>query len=162
MSKPLLSPQITSDERPYLCRLGARLREVREEVGLSRAAVADRTGLNLKTLYRIEIGARRTRQRTLSVIAEVLVDQPGDLVHELMRLGGPAIAHESSWAERIETRRLKRLRRIQVLEAREVYAAERAALEARWPERTATHLQFRAAMRTVDMAFRVLRRLGEL
>jgi transcriptional regulator with XRE-family HTH domain len=127
----LLSRPVTVDERPCLLALGGRLKAAREGAGWTRAQLADATGLNRKTIWRIEVGARRTRVRTLSVIAAVITDSPEELVSELIELGGSAIAAESPYVDRIERRRLRRVRRIEVLAKRESYALERAALEAR-------------------------------
>ena len=161
-SKPLRSAPITERERPYLVALGTRLHAAREAAGVSRAELADRTGLNAKTIWRIEAGTRRTRKRTLRIIASEITDPGEDLAQQLINIGGPAIALESPFVERIERRRARRLRRIQVLAEREEYAAERAALEATWAERTASHLRFRAAMRLIDTSLLQLRRLRML
>ena len=84
------------------------------------------------------------------------------LADELVALCGPALAPESSYVERVEARRVRRLRRTKVLQARELYAAQRAAIEAEWAARRASHLRFRAALRLFESSFRALRRLGHL
>lgn len=158
----LLSVPVTVDERPRLMALGRRLKAAREDAGWTRAQLADATGLNRKTIWRIEVGARRTRVRTLAVIAEMITDCPEGLVSELTELGGSAIAPESPYVDRIERRRLRRVRRVEVHAQREAYATERAAVEARWAAQTASHLRFRATMRLIDWSFRQLRRLDYL
>ena len=67
MGSRLLSVPVTADERPYVMALGRRLKAVREDAGWTRAQLADATGLNRKTIWRIEVGARRARVRTLAV-----------------------------------------------------------------------------------------------
>jgi transcriptional regulator with XRE-family HTH domain len=158
----MLSLPVTDDERPRLMALGSCLRAAREEAGWTRAQLADATGLNRKTIWRIEWGARRTRFRTLAAIAQLISDSPEELVSELIELSGSAIAAESPYVDRIERRRLRRVRRIEVLAQRRANAVERAALEARWEARTESHLRFRATMRLIDMSFRELERFGYL
>jgi transcriptional regulator with XRE-family HTH domain len=160
--RPLLSAPINDGELTYLLALGQRLRAAREDAGWTRAQVADATGLNRKTVWRIEVGARRTRVRTLAVMAECITDSPEELVSELTELGGSSIAPESQYVDRVERRRLRRLRRIEVLAEREAYALERAALEARWAARRESHFRFREAMGMIDVSFTLLRRLGHL
>jgi transcriptional regulator with XRE-family HTH domain len=156
----LLSAPVTVDEHPRLMVLGRRLKVAREDAGWTRAQLADATGLNRKTIWRIEVGARRTRVRTLALMAQLIVDSPEELVRELIELGGSAIAPESPYVDRIERRRLRRVRRIKVMATREAYAVERAAMETRWAARTESHLRFRAAMQLIDLSFRELKRIG--
>ena len=162
VSRPLLGERINEVERPGLEALGQRLQAAREDAGLTRAKLADAVGMNRKSIWRIEVGARRTRVRTLAAMAQVIGGSPEELVGELIELGGSAIAPESLYVDRIERRRLRRARRIEVLAQREAYVLERAALEARWAARTESHLRFRAAMRLIDVSFRELRRIGHL
>jgi hypothetical protein len=95
-------------------------------------------------------------------MAECITDSPEELVSELTELGGSSIAPESQYVDRVERRRLRRLRRIEVLAEREAYALERAALEARWAARRESHFRFREAMGMIDVSFTLLRRLGHL
>jgi transcriptional regulator with XRE-family HTH domain len=162
LSRPLLSEPINEVARPSLKALGRRLQAAREGAGWTRAEVADAIGMNRKSIWRIEVGARRTRVRTLAVIAQVISDSPDELVSQLTALGGSAIAHESRYVDRIETRRLRRVRRIEVLAQRDAYARERAAIEAEWAARTESHLRFRAAMQLFERSFRELQRIGYL
>jgi transcriptional regulator with XRE-family HTH domain len=145
-----------------MSRLGSRLRAKRCDAGLSRLAVARLTGLNPKTIYRIEAGERRTRARAIAIMATAISDDADRLTRELIAAAGPALAEESKYLDRVEGRRIRRVRRGELLEQRAVYAAERAELEAEWAARTERHLAFRANLRLFDIAFRALRRLGAL
>ena len=56
---------------------GARLRELRREHGLSQEKLADRAGISLTTVGRLERQARATcRGRTLARLAAALHEQP--------------------------------------------------------------------------------------
>ena len=92
MSSRSLSAPITDAERPRLMAIGRRLKAAREGAGWTRAELADATGLNRKTLWRIEVGTRRTRARTLAAIANVISDSPEKLVSEFTELRGSALA----------------------------------------------------------------------
>ena len=104
-------------ETPHLLALGSALRSLRGHAGLSQAAVADLTGMNLRSISRIEAGQRRTRRSTLArILAALLNEDPnlGDIDHlldGLIRRAGPALAAESAYQERIEARRARRERR---------------------------------------------------
>lgn len=104
-------------ETPHLLALGSALRSLRGHAGLSQAAVADLTGMNLRSISRIEAGQRRTRRSTLArILAALLNENPslGDIDHlldGLIRRAGPALAEESPHRERIEARRARRERR---------------------------------------------------
>lgn len=104
-------------ERPHLAELGAALRTLRQHAGLSRAVLADRTGMNLRSISRIETAERRTRRSTLARLLSALVNEDetlGDmdyLLDGLVRRAGPALAPESPYQERIEARRLRREKR---------------------------------------------------
>lgn len=153
---------LTDPERPLLRRMGRRLREIREDAGCTRHEVAEETGLNEQSIYRIEVGLRRTRRSTLRVLAGFLAEDPDALTDELVETAGSALADESPYSARIAKRRARRLRRIGVLAQRDEYWRQRATLEAEWGQRAARHAAFRADMRSFDVAFRVLRRLGVL
>lgn len=84
------------------------------------------------------------------------VPQPRGVV----QMAGPALASESPYRAPIARRRLRRLRRIDVHAQRDDYWRQRATLEAQWRERAERHADFRATMRSVELPFRVLRRLG--
>jgi transcriptional regulator with XRE-family HTH domain len=104
-------------ERPHLAELGAALRTLRQQAGLSRAVLAGRTGMNPRSIGRIESGERRTRQSTLTGILTALVKEDNTLgemdylLDGLVRRAGPALAPESPYRDRIEARRERRDKR---------------------------------------------------
>jgi transcriptional regulator with XRE-family HTH domain len=108
---------IESDEVPYLVALGCRVRELRGRAELTQAKLADLAGLSVSTVGRIEAGARRTRRSTLGRIvaavarADPSLGEPEPLVDSLAGLGGPALAPESVFADRIARRRERRARK---------------------------------------------------
>ncbi len=109
MTSRLLSRPIAPNEQSLFDRLGERLKSLRLDRGLSRQALADLTGLNPQTIYRIERGRRRTRSRTLGVIVSAL-GYDGQIRSEIEALAGEALAPESTFAQRVERRRHRRLR----------------------------------------------------
>ncbi|MGW5315119.1 helix-turn-helix domain-containing protein [Nocardia thailandica] len=54
-----------------LRRLAAMLRELRERAGLSKEEVSARTGINVTTLYRIEMAQARPQRRTLGAMLDL-------------------------------------------------------------------------------------------
>ncbi|MBW0272210.1 DNA-binding protein [Nocardia sp. MH4] len=54
-----------------LRRLAAMLRELRETAGLSKEDVSARTGINVTTLYRIEMAQARPQRRTLGAMLDL-------------------------------------------------------------------------------------------
>jgi transcriptional regulator with XRE-family HTH domain len=54
-----------------LRRLAAELRRLRAEAGLTREDVAERTGINEATLYRIETAKARPQARTLTALLDI-------------------------------------------------------------------------------------------
>jgi len=59
---------------------GAGLRAAREAAGLSRGALAARSGVSAATIYRIELGGRdRPFPHTVHRLAVALAVAPGDL-----------------------------------------------------------------------------------
>ncbi|GGK42540.1 helix-turn-helix domain-containing protein [Nocardia camponoti] len=54
-----------------LRRLAAMLRELREAAGLSKEDVSARTGINVTTLYRIEMAQARPQRRTLGAMLDL-------------------------------------------------------------------------------------------
>lgn len=107
--RPLEEPEL-----PHLRELGSALRHLREHVGLSRAALADATGMHPRSISRIEAGERRTRRSTLTRLLTALINHEGSLgdidylLEGLIRRAGPALAEESPHHERIEARRARR------------------------------------------------------
>lgn len=112
MTQPCLRV-IEDHERPALEALGAELRVERLRAGYNRPAFAKVVQLSPRHLSRLESGERRTRASTLLRIASALterLDVDRDTLHaQLLALGGEAIAPESSYPERVESRRLARL-----------------------------------------------------
>jgi transcriptional regulator with XRE-family HTH domain len=108
---------IENHEKPHLAELGTALRTLRQHAGLSRAVLADRTGMHPRSISRIEAGERRTRRSTLTRLLTALVNEDetlGDidyLLDGLVRRAGPALAAESPYLDRIEARRERRDKR---------------------------------------------------
>jgi transcriptional regulator with XRE-family HTH domain len=63
-----------------LRRLAARLRRLRSAAGLSREDVAEQTGINPATLYRIETSKVRPQARTLAALLNLYGVEGGDRV----------------------------------------------------------------------------------
>lgn len=106
---------IQDHEVGHLERMGAALRAVREGLGVTPTQLARAAQINRSTLWRIELGERRTRESTLRRIAHGLaVLTPEGSVHsarlvqQLVDLAGPALAPESEYADRVERRRNRR------------------------------------------------------
>jgi transcriptional regulator with XRE-family HTH domain len=101
-------------EKPHLAELGTALRTLRQHAGLSQAVLADHTGMNPRSISRIESGERRTRRSTLTRLLTALLNEDetlGELdylLDGLVRRAGPALAAESPYQERVEARRLRR------------------------------------------------------
>jgi hypothetical protein len=117
---------ITDDEIPHLEKLGSELRRLRESHGMSRPVVARGAQVSSTTIALIEWACRRTRPSTLRRIVDVLVPDPAKaaaIVEHLLELGGPAVAPESQWANRLDRRRARRVRQ---RAKREALAAELA------------------------------------
>jgi transcriptional regulator with XRE-family HTH domain len=108
---------IENHERPHLAELGIALRTLRQHAGLSRAVLADRAGMNPRSVGRIESGERRTRGSTLTRLLSALVNEDPTLgemeylLDGLVRRAGSALAAESPYRDRIEARRERRDKR---------------------------------------------------
>ena len=95
--------------------LGACLRSLRSEVGLSQALLANRAGLSERSYRRIEHGDRRTRASTLRRLADGLVAYTSTLgtadevTTRLITAAGLALADESEYQSRVEARRRRRM-----------------------------------------------------
>jgi transcriptional regulator with XRE-family HTH domain len=105
-------------EVPWLLRLGACLRALRMEAGLSQRALAARSGLAERSLRRIEHGHRRTRASTLQRLAEVLVRNDSArfgsadaVLVQLLAAAGPGLAEESDYRWRVDARRRRRAKK---------------------------------------------------
>lgn len=85
-------------ERPYLNRLGCRVRSLRFEAGMTQKALAQAARMNPASLRRIELGSRRTRASTLRRIVAGLGYSSMEcdaVVEVLIEIVGPALAEES-------------------------------------------------------------------
>jgi transcriptional regulator with XRE-family HTH domain len=106
---------LTDAEVPYAEALGKYLKALREETGLGTRVIAIRAGIVYETWHRIEEATRHTRHSTLERIANELGEALGrdakPIYDEMERLAGPCLAPESLYRERVENRRVTRLRR---------------------------------------------------
>jgi transcriptional regulator with XRE-family HTH domain len=57
----------------------SNVRRVREDRGLSREGLADKAGVSMRTLERIELGQTVPRRATIKVLADALGVAPEDL-----------------------------------------------------------------------------------
>jgi transcriptional regulator with XRE-family HTH domain len=57
----------------------SNVRRVREDRGLSREGLADKAGVSMRTLERIELGQTVPRRATIKVLADALGVEPEDL-----------------------------------------------------------------------------------
>jgi transcriptional regulator with XRE-family HTH domain len=57
----------------------SNVRRVREDRGLSREGLADKAGVSMRTLERIELGQTIPRRATIKVLADALGVAPEDL-----------------------------------------------------------------------------------
>jgi transcriptional regulator with XRE-family HTH domain len=140
---------IQDSERSHLASLACALSDLRIAQGLSVRGLAAAAELSPSQLSRIERGLRRTRATTLARVAEAL-GQP-DVLADLIRLAGPALAPESDYAERITRRRESRFRS----------ERNRAASRSRdlvWATERAMRHQDGERQRTLRIATRVLAR----
>lgn len=83
MGKHCRNPALVVDDRTlrtYARAIGRRVRNVREEVGVSVAAIAGATGLHLSALHRLEAGERNPQLRTLILLARALGINPSELL----------------------------------------------------------------------------------
>jgi transcriptional regulator with XRE-family HTH domain len=70
--------------------LGGRIRQRRNELGLSQEALADRAMLHWTFVGQVERGRRNLSLHNLLKLAEALEIDPGQLVTELKAPGGAA------------------------------------------------------------------------
>lgn len=105
-------PPLTNDEREHLERLGAELRALRCERGLTQVELARRSKMHHSSIGRHERGQRRVRRTTLERIAAALVDEDlaAETVDGWVALAGPGLAQESDYADRVARRRERRHR----------------------------------------------------
>lgn len=120
---------ITEAERPFLLELGAELRRLRHDAGLSQAELAHLVGVTRHHVAHIEAGSVRTRRSTLTVVAGFLVE-PADvaaLVDRLVALAGPALGKELADPAKYERARRQREARRAREDQRVLRAARRLA-----------------------------------
>jgi transcriptional regulator with XRE-family HTH domain len=117
------SPSLSDVEREAVQAFGARLRERRESVGMSRERLARDSEISLVHLRTLERGACRTRLSTVQRIAAALTPDGGEveragLVDEFVGLLDCALAAESVIADRQARGRARRRRRTEAHQRR--------------------------------------------
>jgi transcriptional regulator with XRE-family HTH domain len=119
---------IGPEEIAGLERLGAEIRRLRLQAGLTISELAVLADRHPSFVARIERGSRRARLDTLQVIAAALASRGVGTEADLTALlAGQVVAAESvwpGWPERMAKRRAKKKRRVE-LEARRYEAAVR-------------------------------------
>lgn len=128
-------------ERVHLEAMGAELRVLRTERGMTLVMVGERAGLTGAYVGAVERGQRRPRRSVLVRIVEAVVDPEfvDRVVAELVGLAEPALAPEE------EPRSARRRARREALEVRNL---EAAALELK---RTISKMRRSGMPRMVDM-----------
>lgn len=86
--------------------IGARLRELRLEYGLSVRDLERRSGVNRSTISRLERGLRRPRMSVLGWLAWGLAgpDNAEPVKQDMVNAAGDLIVAESRWSERTHAR----------------------------------------------------------
>jgi hypothetical protein len=93
---------ITDDELPYLQALGAAVRKMRDESGLTGKALAATALISEGQLGRIVAGTRRTKRSTLGRLVAVAVESnpdlgpADDLLARLCDIAGPSLVVDTS------------------------------------------------------------------
>jgi Helix-turn-helix. len=109
--------------------LGATLRALRAEYGLTVPALAERAAAHPTTVYRIESGERRPRPAMLASLAYGLdPDRVGEITARLVEAAGPSLRPDTPGGIRRRQRRMAKARRAV---QRETWRLARAADEAR-------------------------------
>lgn len=114
---------LSPDELPHLRAMGAELRRLRGEAGVTAGYVGAVAYITPRQVQRIEQGARRTRRSTLDRIVAALVLAAPDLgsrdslVEHLCALAGPALAPESPHADKSAARRQGKRHRLEARRA---------------------------------------------
>ena len=102
---------IRQEEVPYLERLAAELRALRNAAGLSRGELGARSDTSASMIRDIERTTARTRMTTLERLSRALAETqprigpPKRLLTRLTVAAGPALAPESEYAAQVEKRR---------------------------------------------------------
>ena len=103
---------VTPEEQVPLENLGRAVRALRERAGLPRRSLAESVGIHPQTIARIEHARRRTREDTLTAIAQVLRDELDDAttVDVLLAAARDCLAPPSQYQGRVNRRRFRRFR----------------------------------------------------
>lgn len=96
-------------ERETAEALGQLLVQRRRDAGRSQVEVAWASGMNVRSLRRLERGDRRARRSTLERLAAAIAPDDAGIVGALVEAAGDSLAAESLFRERIESRRQRRL-----------------------------------------------------
>lgn len=78
-------------------QLGKKIQELRKEKGMTQEDLADKTGLNIRTIQRIENGDVDPRSYTLNQIAEALGVEIKDLVRDENNQNKPRETETRKW-----------------------------------------------------------------
>mgnify|MGYP002623813889 CR=1 FL=1 len=138
--------------------LGAELRALRAERGLTVSALAERAAAHPSTIARLEAGERRPRLSMLAALAYGLDPaRVGEITARLAAAAGPSLRPDTEGSIRRRARRMERARRAA---RREAWRMERAAEDAR---SEAFHLLMRVLRKLpLDLAFKPGLTPGEL
>lgn len=106
-----LVPPIGPGDRPHLERLGARLRRLRHDAGLTQRELGDLAGVSDRTISGIETARARTPKSTLAKLVDHLVapDDHERVLEELVAATGPALGLDAE--ERAQLRLERRIAR---------------------------------------------------
>ena len=108
---------IAPDEIRHLKRLASELRSQRTAAALSRPELAALSSTSAETIKGIELIKARTRVSTLERLSQALAHAHPQLgvaevlLARLVAAGGAALAPESKYSNRVESRRLRRARK---------------------------------------------------
>ena len=75
-----MAVSVSSTDDPAVTHFGTRLREAREDLGLTQEEVAQRSGVHATEISRMEAGKRDPQISTLRRLARALEVEPGQLV----------------------------------------------------------------------------------
>jgi transcriptional regulator with XRE-family HTH domain len=70
----------SSTDDPAVTQFGAKLREARERLGLTQEEVAQRSGVHVTEVSRMEAGKRDPKISTLRRLAKAVEVKPGQLI----------------------------------------------------------------------------------
>lgn len=75
-----MAVSISSADDPAVNHFGTRLREAREHLGLTQEEVAQRSGVHVTEVSRMEAGKRDPKISTLRKLAKAVEVKPGQLL----------------------------------------------------------------------------------